>query len=214
METVDRKAGRKPSAVLDAAILAAALEALAEVGFEALSIADVARRAGTTPPAIYRRFANKPKLLLAALADDLSRMRAPETDHGSLRADLCAWVELILRELLPSRLRILGSLIFQARRDPEPIALLTETVHSFGALHWRLIIGRAVRRGEVPEVPLPPLLARVPAALVTYQALFPQPAEDPGAILGLVDAVMLPAIRAAIAAQAPPPGPERSGVLP
>ncbi|MBU8539129.1 TetR/AcrR family transcriptional regulator [Falsiroseomonas tokyonensis] len=211
MEHPSRKAGRKPSKALDAAILSAALEALAEVGFEPLSIADVARRAGTTPPAIYRRFSNKPKLLLAALADDLAKIRDPATDCGSLRADLLDWIGIIVRELSPSRMRILGSLVFQARRDPEPIALLTETAHRLGARHWDMIITRAVRRGDLPSRALPAVFRRLPAALVTYQAMFPRPPEDAEAIAELVDAVMLPAI---LAAARPGARTERSGVLP
>lgn len=61
-------AGRPRDTDLDLAIVHAAQELLSEVGYEALSIAAVADRAGTTRPAVYRRYGDKPGLAIAAIS--------------------------------------------------------------------------------------------------------------------------------------------------
>jgi AcrR family transcriptional regulator len=48
--------GRPRDPQIDAAILGAALDALDDVGYAGLTLEDVARRAGTTKPALYRRW--------------------------------------------------------------------------------------------------------------------------------------------------------------
>src|SRR5262245_65381251 len=61
------RAGRPRDARLDAAIEAAAFELIAEAGYNGLSIKAVAERAGTTTPAVYRRWSSKAELVLSAV---------------------------------------------------------------------------------------------------------------------------------------------------
>ncbi|WP_166507179.1 TetR/AcrR family transcriptional regulator [Frigidibacter mobilis] len=197
--------GRPQSEELDRAILDAALDALSEVGFEALSIADVARRAQTTPPAIYRRFVGKTQMLLAALEHDLLTIPDAEADHGSLRADLEWWVRSIFEALSPRRTRILASLGFQARTNPEPLALFSATIDRLGASHWATIIRRAADRGELTRTDIPGVIGKVPGALAIQFALLHVCARDDGMIAELVETVMLPVLLAA----AGPDGPAR-----
>ncbi|MFC8799794.1 TetR/AcrR family transcriptional regulator [Promicromonospora sp. NPDC057138] len=67
MSTEPRPPGRPRNADADAAILDAALGLLIERGAEAASIEQVARRAGVTRATVYRRFADKTRLLIAAV---------------------------------------------------------------------------------------------------------------------------------------------------
>ena len=80
--------GRPRDEALDLAILEAAQQLLAERGFEALSIAAVADRAGTTRPAVYRRHPTKLDLAIAACGT-LSVTTSPEPT-GDHFADLVA----------------------------------------------------------------------------------------------------------------------------
>lgn len=59
--------GRPRDGRLDDAIVRATLELLDERGFSGLTLAAVAERAGTTTPAIYRRWSSKSELVLAAV---------------------------------------------------------------------------------------------------------------------------------------------------
>jgi AcrR family transcriptional regulator len=58
--------GRPRDGRLDDAIVAATLELLDERGYTGLTLAAVAERAGTTTPAIYRRWSSKSDLVMAA----------------------------------------------------------------------------------------------------------------------------------------------------
>ncbi len=70
--------GRPRDTDLDEAILGAAQDLLAEAGYDALSIAAVADRAGTTRPAVYRRYDDKAALAIAAISA-LAQALAPPT---------------------------------------------------------------------------------------------------------------------------------------
>lgn len=201
-----RLLGRPQSQALGQAILDSALDAIVEVGVEALSIADVARRAQTTPPAIYRRFASKAELLLAALEHDLMTVPEAVTDCGSLRADLHGWVLSIFEALSPRRTRILAGLAFQASMDPEPLAVFSRTLHRLGSRQWATIIRRAQQRGELREGEIPEVIGNVPGALAVQFALLRDFARDDG-IANIVEVVMLPALLAA-AGQGGPPKPD------
>jgi AcrR family transcriptional regulator len=84
-------AGRPRDASIDDAVLDATLHRLARDGFGALSIASVASDAGTSRPAIYRRWPNKESLVVDAVAR-LAEVEPPETG-GSPFEDLVAELE-------------------------------------------------------------------------------------------------------------------------
>lgn len=61
-------AGRPRDAAIDDAVLDAALRQLARDGFSGLSLSAVAAEAGTSRPAIYRRWPDKESLVIDAIA--------------------------------------------------------------------------------------------------------------------------------------------------
>ncbi len=83
-----RKPGRPRSADADRAILAAALGLLADVGLQALSIEQVATRAGVGRKSVYRRWPSKDALVSDAIRSVQAQM--PLIDTGDLRHDLIA----------------------------------------------------------------------------------------------------------------------------
>src|SRR4051812_26383711 len=89
------KLGRKRDHSRDAEILDAALDVLAETGYDGMTIDMVAARAKAGKATLYRRWASKPELVLDAVAcmkstgQDLTS--PPET--GTLRGDLVAMVK-------------------------------------------------------------------------------------------------------------------------
>ncbi|WP_311543301.1 TetR/AcrR family transcriptional regulator [Streptomonospora wellingtoniae] len=62
--------GRPRSTEADTAILDAALDLLVERGIGAISIEQVAQRAGVTRATVYRRYADRTELLIAAIHHD------------------------------------------------------------------------------------------------------------------------------------------------
>lgn len=83
--------GRPRDAAIDDAVLAETLRQLATDGFTALSLASVAAAAGTSRPAIYRRWPDKESLVVDAIAR-LAQIDPPEVT-GEPFADLVAELE-------------------------------------------------------------------------------------------------------------------------
>lgn len=107
-----RKPGRPRSTQAHQAILDATLELLAEVGFQAMSIEQVAARAAVGKKTIYRRWSSKEALVLDAIRSIQADM--PVVDTGHLRDDLIsmyrtAWQSLQARPLIrPLYLRLMS----------------------------------------------------------------------------------------------------------
>jgi AcrR family transcriptional regulator len=81
---------RRRGPQLQAALLDAAWEELAEVGYARLTMESVAARAQTGIAVLYRRWANKDELVLAAI-ENYGRVHPVDLpDTGTLRGDLIA----------------------------------------------------------------------------------------------------------------------------
>jgi AcrR family transcriptional regulator len=88
---IDRPAGRPRDAAIDEAVLDEALRQLARDGFAGLSLASVAAAAGTSRPAIYRRWPDKEALVVDAIAR-LAQVDPPRPT-GAPFTDLVAELE-------------------------------------------------------------------------------------------------------------------------
>src|ERR1700759_1073455 len=86
---VRRRTGGRSARVREA-VLHATLDALSEHAPGALTISEIARRAGVHATSIQRRWGSKENVVLDALTS-LSRERLPIPNTGSLRGDLIAF---------------------------------------------------------------------------------------------------------------------------
>ncbi|MGH3558820.1 MAG: helix-turn-helix domain-containing protein, partial [Mycobacterium sp.] len=81
---------------LDAAILDATLAGVAELGYDRLSMDDIASRAGVGKAAIYRRWPSKAVVVAEAIAHWRRRLGPVEPPNtGSLRGDIEALVAAV-----------------------------------------------------------------------------------------------------------------------
>ncbi|MCO5999835.1 TetR/AcrR family transcriptional regulator [Actinoallomurus rhizosphaericola] len=111
METVHRGRPRRPD--IDSLAREHALALLAERGYDGLRMKDVAESAGIGLGALYRRWAGKKDLVMAALRADVSRH---ETEGvGDPLADLVSALERIA-EAMP---RGLGRLVAACLSEPD-----------------------------------------------------------------------------------------------
>jgi len=138
-----RPAGRPRSAGLDAAIAAATLELLEERGYAGLTFTAVADRAGTTTPALYRRYSSKADLVVTTVfrtdGDDVV------ADTGDLRADLASMVRWALAKYAdPAGRAALAGLLAEPRDDGVRLEPLSGVWHRIGER-----LQRAVDDGEV-----------------------------------------------------------------
>jgi AcrR family transcriptional regulator len=114
------------------ALVEAAFEEFTTKGYEAATVAGIAKRAGVTTGAVYAHFAGKLDLLLAAVGlTPLADLVRP-AELGAMRPR--AMVELLSRGLSsqPDRRRLLLlDVIVAARRDPEVAAILRGGLESY-----------------------------------------------------------------------------------
>ncbi|HTK15571.1 MAG TPA: TetR/AcrR family transcriptional regulator [Acidimicrobiia bacterium] len=148
-----RRPGRPRDARHDQTILEATLLILRERGYGGLTIDGVAARAGVGRPTVYRRWASKAALVVAALVDS-SRLALPVLDTGSLRDDLIA-VQRHQVELMnsPDNRRVTAGLIADLAADPQLAErYVTQYLVPRRAAVWQ-VLQRGVDRGELdPEV--------------------------------------------------------------
>jgi AcrR family transcriptional regulator len=83
-ESVVRGRPRNPK--IEAAVLEATSQILGEEGFNAATVQEIARRSGTSAPAIYRRWPTRLALIEDAAFSSLTEITVEAT--GDLRADL------------------------------------------------------------------------------------------------------------------------------
>ena len=138
--------GRPRSADADVAILGAALELASEVGVRALSMDEVAARAGVSKATIYRRWSSKEALVIDALRSAIEPPGA--IDNGSLGADLRQYFRELTIRMTASRGDVLPHLIEVACYDPAIRTSLDDWVrHRRVPLHT--ILQRGVATGEL-----------------------------------------------------------------
>ncbi|MFC4858110.1 TetR/AcrR family transcriptional regulator [Actinophytocola glycyrrhizae] len=205
---------RRRGELLEEAILEATWAELAEVGYTALTIEAVAKRAGTSKPVIYRRWQSRAHLVVAAWA----RQRPAESvtpDLGSLRADL-VWLFTRLADRTAGMMsETIAGVMAEAFKHPEVQELLRERMDSAPLTHTvRQIVDSAVAREELPPVVLPRLAARLPLDLVRAEAVFcgaPVPEE---LVEAMVDEIYLPLLKGLALNRPPhkePDGPPQGG---
>jgi AcrR family transcriptional regulator len=126
-------------------LLAATRRQLAEHGYAALSLAAIAEEAGTTPPAIYRRWPTKAALAAAAMATLPTEM--PFAAKADPFDDLVAELEDFCRGVsMPGRLSLVGTML-QTTTDPETAARYRARVIAPRRSRLRAIIERATAAG-------------------------------------------------------------------
>lgn len=141
--------GRPRSTDADHAILAATRAVLAELGWGGLTMSAVAARAAVAKTTLYRRWASKSELVVAAVAvlfDDLEM-----TDRGSLRADIEATVrQFAVLLALPETQAALMAVFAEASRDPALRRLVRHAIIDPQKELVRRGREAAQRRGELP----------------------------------------------------------------
>jgi AcrR family transcriptional regulator len=142
--------GRPRSAEADRAILNATVDLLASRGLAAMSIEEVAARAGVGKATIYRRWPSKGLLALDAFVAVFAEQQ-PLPDTGTLRGDLIAALTLWVRAVTQTPVgRMLTGLIAEAQHDDELRAAWRDRVLEPLRSQHRIMLDRAIARGEIP----------------------------------------------------------------
>lgn len=135
--------GRPRDPRFDERLLEATLRLLAREGYAGASLEAVAKEAGVSKPAIYRRWSSKAELATAALAhlqagDGPAASGDPRTDLVNL---LASFRRLLLR---PNGLAMIGTLLVEERENPMLLRLFRERVVAARRLQVRALLEKAV----------------------------------------------------------------------
>ena len=188
--------GRKRDHTRDPEILDAALDVLAETGYDGMTIDMVAARAKAGKATLYRRWASKSELVLDAVAcmkvSDVDLTSPPDT--GTLRGDLVALVKSPTIRESERKLKVMAGIVSMIARDPELASAAQEALVEPRARANRIIFQRAIDRGEIPGDVDIEKLCLIGPAMVAYRTLMLRKPIDRDFIISIIDGVILPAL--------------------
>src|SRR5216683_2243787 len=156
--------GRPRDSAVDEAILNAAVDLLAEAGYARLTMDQIAARAGVGKASVYLRWPNKVALVAAAI-QHRSAVVPEVPDTGSLREDMLAFLRALLRRKSAARSAV-AAVSGEIASNPE---LRQAWRRSLEGTLWaclRVIVERAIERGELPATSDVELLSMLPLTLL------------------------------------------------
>ncbi|MEW2384534.1 TetR/AcrR family transcriptional regulator [Micromonospora sp. NPDC047707] len=214
MTTEKRRAPAGAAVLRDditAAIRDAVMQELAVVGYARLSIEAVARRAGVSKSAVYRRWSSKLDLVLE-IVGSVAGQRFLLPDTGSLTGDLELVFMIMSRALRhPLASQIIPDLLAEAARNPQIGQTLQGALRTYQQAMGERLISRAVARGELAagvdhsvatDLIVGPLYWRLAVARVPLE-----PADVPRLAAAVVGALR-------VAGQLPVPSQSESSLAP
>lgn len=195
-----KSVGRPRDETRDAAILAATIAVLQDVGYDRLTIDAVASKAKASKATVYRRWPNKAALVVDAMA---SLKPVPEPgaeppclfpDTGSLRGDLLAGLAAMSDKLSTDEGKLMLAVMTAQSRDPELAAAMRDSATE-KARSCETVVDRAVRRGELTSSVSATAFAEVIPAVMYNRLLVTGLPLDQEFITHVVDDIALRLIR-------------------
>jgi AcrR family transcriptional regulator len=174
-------------------ILDAALEVLADAGYDRLTMDAVAHRAKASKATLYRRWNSKATLVVEALARTKGVPEIPDT--GDLRTDLmtafCGMGGLTDHDTTAT----LGAVVTAVSTDPEFAREFREQVVGPKARVSRIVFERALARGELrPDIDLEIVVPAL-AGIVLHRVFVLGEQPDTTTVERAIDQIILPAVR-------------------
>ena len=181
---------------LERALLAAAWDELVAVGYADLTIDAVAARARTSKSVLYRRWRNRPELVLAAMRQRGPLLSGEAPNTGSLRGDVLALLTRMSTGLRELRTDTIVGLFAEYMRNPELLEHLRRQVLSMGLEVMQSLLHRAAGRGEIPSADVLPRVASLPVDLLRHELLITRGAISEQTLAQIVDNIFLPLVGA------------------
>ncbi len=172
-------------AVLDATILQ-----MAQVGFEKLSIPQIAKLSGVNKTSIYRRWPSKNELVQDALKAAMRHTEAA-LDTGQLRGDLIALSHSVATFMQSPIGRAVINILLAEGSNSNLRSLALAAYGKPGEQGPWLAINRAKQRGELKRPLDPSLLLFTIAGAIMHRVLVEQRDASPAFLEQLIDLVLL-----------------------
>lgn len=183
-----RVAGDRESAILQATV-----RVLADVGYDRLTMDQVATAARAGKATLYRRWSSKAELVVDAVVRAQQMPRPQHGDTDSLRADLFARMcgEDGWGEELP--MSVMAALVTALNSDPELFELWRERFLEPRMRDNREVFERARGRGEVHADADLDLLASLLPAMCSFRGHVVGLPVDRDFVATVIDQILLPA---------------------
>ncbi|QFZ71956.1 TetR family transcriptional regulator [Streptomyces fagopyri] len=186
---------RRHGAALEKALLDAAWEELTDSGYARFTMDAVVKRAGTSPPVLYRRWSDRDELIRATIVHILKKTRPDLPDTGSLREDVLT----LMREIGTSHVQQvtvmyahLASYHRETGRSPSD---LFDPVATGRKEELDTIFDRAADRGEIKPEHLTERIKTLPFVLLRHEILSTFAPVPDHVIEEIVDTIFLPLVR-------------------
>jgi AcrR family transcriptional regulator len=176
------------------AILDATLELLSEVGFDRMSVDQIAKRARASKATIYRRWAGKPELVVDVICRRFDMDGPAADDTGSLRGDLLAVLRGLCATVERKHSLIMG-LSSTLVSNQELARTLREHMPVRDLDGVEKLLERARARGELSGPVAAARLFTLAEALVWHHMIFVGPPFGADFAADSVDLVLLPLTR-------------------
>lgn len=162
--------GRRRDPSIDARVLQAAVEELAERGISGFATNSVAARAGVDKRGIYARWPDRDQLVVDAIGSLAAGLTVPGTD--TLRDDLLALIPSVAAVFTSPRIEILQRCIQEAQEYPAIYAAFRRDSIDRCMAVVENAFRSAQRRGEIPTTVDPALAAEAFIGMIMARASF------------------------------------------
>jgi AcrR family transcriptional regulator len=188
-----RKTRRRGEA-LEHALLDAAWAELQAAGYAGLTMEAVADRAGTSRAVLYRRWRNRPELVIAAIRRHRPLLSGEIPDTGSLRGDVLALLRRMSSRLAEIGPETVYGLLGDYLSDAGLFSRSQEQVLHISAEVMDTILKRAADRGEA-RAGVERRIATLPTDLFRNELFRARTPPSEGTLTEIVDDVFLPLVR-------------------
>jgi AcrR family transcriptional regulator len=180
---------RRRGAALEDALLQAAWDEVAEVGYANLTMEGVAARAGTSKAVIYRRWPKRVDLVIAAYRRHVGSIVDNIPDTGDLREDVLDVLRQIRQHYYEIGPDVTHGVISERQDIPsETVTIVADVLTT--------LLNRAEARGQIRLAKITPRIAALPGDLLRHQLMLAgQPATDE-VLTEIVDDIFLPLVTA------------------
>jgi AcrR family transcriptional regulator len=185
------KVQRRHGAELENAIMDATWQELKTVGYSGLTFDNVAQRAGTSKPVLYRRWPNRLKLVLATMQLHRSQIAGLTPDTGSLRGDILALLESIVQNIEELPIRAVWGILADAMTDTEQGSIAEDLANS-NLRAMQTILRRAKERGELRNADYSEMITKLPISLMRHEMIVSGKTVTEEAMVEIVDDIFLP----------------------
>ncbi|MFI5661196.1 TetR/AcrR family transcriptional regulator [Streptomyces sp. NPDC051684] len=177
--------GRYRDPQAHAAVLSAARELVAELGYHKVTMERIAARAGVAKMTLYRWWPNKASVITEAVTDQLTP--GPQPDTGSVREDARAHVTDLVRALtlLGDPSVVAGALVERGEAGRAELRDLLVAWSEPGAV----LLRRGIARGELPTGLDVEAVIDSWLGYALYRVVFLESAPGEADLAGLVDAL-------------------------